>query len=210
MSLTVKCYPYGPLQENTYLITDDATGYKAVIDPGYFGTDVMNDINDDQDLKYILLTHGHHDHFAAAQDYINKYPDAEFAAPAGEIYLMYGSRDNQMMSMMAGDGRGRCPEAHLLLKEGDTVTLGETVLRVIETPGHTEGGICFVTDNEVFTGDTLFRLSVGNTSFETGDWPTMVRSIENKLYTLDEELTVWPGHGPGSSIGFEKRANPFV
>lgn len=210
MSLTVKCFPDGPLGENTYLITDDATGCKAVVDPGYFGVDVISEIGDRSSLKYILLTHGHHDHFAAAQDYMDQFPEAVFAAPAGETYLMYGSRDNLMMSRMAGDSRGRCPEAALMLKEGDTVTLGETVLRVIETPGHTEGGICFVTDKEVFTGDTLFRLSVGNTSFETGDWPTMVRSIETKLYTLSDDLVVWPGHGPATSIGYEKRANPFV
>ena len=121
---------------------------------------------------------------------------------------MYGSRENMTQTRSAG--RRRCPEAKLFLKEGDTITLGESVLTVIETPGHTEGGICFVTETDVFTGDTLFRLSVGNTSFETGDWPTMVRSIETKLYTLSDELTVWPGHGPASTIGFEKRANPFV
>lgn len=210
MSLKVKCFPAGPLGENTYVITDTETGSKAVVDPGYIGSDARTEIGSADQLKYILLTHGHHDHFAAAQDYINEYPQAVFAAPAGETYLMYGSRDNQMMSMMAGDGRGRCPQAAVLLKEGDEIALGGTVLKVIETPGHTEGGICFVSDRDVFTGDTLFRLSVGNTSFETGDWPTMVRSIENKLYTLDEDLTVWPGHGPETTIGYEKRANPFV
>ena len=112
--------------------------------------------------------------------------------------------------MALSNGGGTCPEAQVLLREGDTITLGETVLRVIETPGHTEGGICFVTDNEVFTGDTLFRLSVGNTSLETGDWKTMEESIRNKLYTLDEELVVYPGHGPATKIGYEKRSNPFV
>ena len=70
--------------------------------------------------------------------------------------------------------------------------------------------MCFATDHEVFSGDTLFRLSVGNTSFETGDWNTMVRSIQNKLYTLDDDTIVYPGHGPATTIGYEKRANPFV
>ena len=75
---------------------------------------------------------------------------------------------------------------------------------------HTEGGICYLTDNIVFTGDTLFRLSVGNTSLETGDWPTMVKSIQEKLYTLDDDTIVYPGHGPATQIGYEKRSNPFV
>ena len=208
MSLDVKCFPMGPLQENTYVITDKATGFKAVVDPGYFGPDIRMEIQDDAYLKYILLTHGHYDHFAAVWEYLNEYTSVVFAAPAGDTYLMYKSRDNRMLAM--GKGGSVCPEADKLLREGDIVTLGETDLRVIETPGHTEGGICFVTDTEVFTGDTLFRLSVGNTAFETGDWPTMVRSIKERLYTLDDDLIVYPGHGPATQIGYEKRSNPFV
>ena len=116
----------------------------------------------------------------------------------------------QRLQMAISHGGATCPEAQLLLSEGDTVILGETVFRVIETPGHTEGGICYLTDNIVFTGDTLFRLSVGNTSLETGDWPTMVKSIQEKLYTLDDDTIVYPGHGPATQIGYEKRSNPFV
>lgn len=205
MSLTIKIYPLGPLQENTYLIADEASGQQAVIDPGYIGPDLESQISD---LRFILLTHGHFDHYAAATEFMHRYPDAVFEAPAAETYLLHGGRDNKWMAL--SNGGGTCPEAQVLLREGDTITLGETVLRVIETPGHTEGGICFVTDNEVFTGDTLFRLSVGNTSLETGDWKTMEESIRNKLYTLDEELVVYPGHGPATKIGYEKRSNPFV
>ena len=209
MSITVKYYPCGPLSENTYLITDDATGLKAVIDPGYYGTDISKEISDPSVLKYILLTHGHYDHFAAARQYLEIYTEAVFAAPAAEARLLHGGRDNKWMALNDGT-TGICPEAGLLLSEGDTVTLGETVLRVIETPGHTEGGICFASDREVFTGDTLFRLSVGNSSLETGDWDTLVHSIREKLYKLDEDMIVYPGHGPATTIGYEKRANPFV
>ena len=205
MSLDIKCFPMGPLQENTYLITDTATGQQAVIDPGYCGPQITSEI---KDLRYILLTHGHYDHYAAADRYITQYPDAVFTAPAGESYLLHGGRDNKWMAL--SDGGGMCPEAHKLVKEGDVINLGETILRVLDTPGHTEGGICYVTDNEVFTGDTLFRLSVGNTSLETGSWPTMVDSIKSKLYTLDDAMTVYPGHGPATQIGYEKRSNPFV
>ena len=208
MSLTVKCFAAGPLGENTYVITDDATGFKAVVDPGYFGMDVRMEIQNNAYLKYILLTHGHYDHYAAVQEYLDEYISAVFVAPAGEHYLMYESREHLMMSGGLS-GRG-CPQAKRFVREGDTIELGETTIRVIETPGHTEGGICFATDHEVFSGDTLFRLSVGNTSFETGDWGTMVNSIQNKLYTLNDDTIVYPGHGPATTIGYEKRANPFV
>ena len=205
MSLDVKYYPLGPLGENTYLVTDTQTGQQAIIDPGYYGPEVASEITD---LRYVLLTHGHYDHYASAGIYLETYPGVTFAAPSGETYLLHGGRDNKWMAI--SHGGATCPEAQLLLSEGDTVILGETVFRVIETPGHTEGGICYLTDNIVFTGDTLFRLSVGNTSLETGDWPTMVKSIQEKLYTLDDDTIVYPGHGPATQIGYEKRSNPFV
>lgn len=208
MGLIVKIFPRGPLSENTYVLTDEKTGRTAVLDPGYYGEDVLSAIQDVTHLSYILLTHGHYDHFAAAEKYMEMYPSAIFAAPDKENYLLHGGRDNKWMAL--GKGTGVCPEAGMLLKEGDTVTLGETVLRVIETPGHTEGGICFVTDKEVFTGDTLFRLSVGNTALETGDRDMLERSIQDKLYALDDDLIVWPGHGAATTIGYEKKANPFV
>lgn len=208
MSLRVKCFPFGVQAENTYVITDEASGLKAVIDPGYYGEDVKAEIGDSANLRYILLTHGHFDHFAAVRDYKDVYAAAVFAAPAGETYLLHGGRDNKWLAL--GRGSGVCPEADLFLKEGDAIQLGEIVLSVIETPGHTEGGICFVTDTSVFTGDTLFRASVGNTSLETGDKSAMIESIQSKLYTLCDDLTVYPGHGSATTIGEEKRSNPYV
>ena len=197
MSLDIKCYPKGIYGENTYLITDEATGSKAIIDPGYFDFEVRMDIQNNAYLKYMLLTHGHHDHFIAAKQYLEEYTAVRFAGPEKDLKLMTS-------------GIYRCPEPSILLKEGDVITLGETELRVIETPGHTAGGICFATDREIFTGDTLFRLSVGRTDLPTGDWFTLLHSINDKLYTLPEEMIVYPGHGEPTTIGYEKRANPFV
>jgi len=197
MSLDIKCYPKGIYGENTYLITDDATGFKAIIDPGYYDFEVRMDIQNNAYLKHMLLTHGHHDHYSAAEQYLEEYTSVRFSGPEKDLKLMTG-------------GFHRCPEPAVLLKEGDVITLGETELRVIETPGHTAGGICFATDREIFTGDTLFRLSVGRTDLPTGDWATLVRSISEKLYTLPEDMIVYPGHGGPTTIGFEKRANPFV
>ncbi|MBR0399323.1 MAG: MBL fold metallo-hydrolase [Mogibacterium sp.] len=208
MSITVKCFPCGPEAENTYLITDDVTGLQAVIDPGYYGEDIRSLIQDGNSLRYILLTHGHYDHFAAAEEYRNEFRDAVFAVPANEEYLLHGGRDNKWMAL--GRGTGICPESDIKLSEGDSITLGETVINVIETPGHTEGSICFCTDKELFSGDTLFRQAVGNPRLETGDRTALEDSIRGRLYSLDEELTVWPGHGPATTIGFEKKNNPVV
>lgn len=208
MSITVKCYPYGPLGENTYLIVDDQTDKCAVIDPGYFGDIIISEIEKCSSLDFILLTHGHYDHFAACTDYLNDYPDVVFAAPAGDTELMYHGTDNKWFAN--GSSRSVCPEASLLVGEDDIIRLGETEIRIIGTPGHTSGGITFYADNIAFTGDTLFRLSVGVTNYKTGNRKTMVRTIQNRLYALPDDTIVYPGHGPATTIGFEKKNNPFV
>jgi glyoxylase-like metal-dependent hydrolase (beta-lactamase superfamily II) len=112
--------------------------------------------------------------------------------------------------MALGKGSSVCPEADLLLKEGDTIVIGETVINVMETPGHTEGSLCFYTDREVFSGDTLFNAGIGNTRLQTGNKSDLTDSIRNKLYSLDDDVVVRPGHGTSTTIGAEKRSNPFV
>ena len=195
MSLDIKCYPMGMYYENTYLITDEATNFKAIIDPGYFGTDVRMDIESNAYLKYVFLTHAHHDHYDAAKAYLDEYTGARFAAPSKDMPLLE---------------KADCPNPSLLLKDGDEIELGETVLKVISTPGHTAGGICLLTDKVLFSGDTLFKLSVGRSDLETGNWEQLVESINTRLYTLDEDIVVYPGHGATTTIGYEKKANPFV
>lgn len=195
MGLDIKCYPMGMYSENTYLITDEATNFKAIIDPGYFGTEVRMDIESNAYLKYVFLTHAHHDHYDAAKAYLEEYTGARFAAPSKDMPLLE---------------KAVCPNPSLLLNDGDEIELGETVLKVISTPGHTGGGICLLADNVLFSGDTLFKLSVGRTDLETGNWDQLVDSIKNRLYTLDEDTVVYPGHGSSTTIGYEKKANPFV
>lgn len=208
MSLIIKVYPLGPLQENTYLLIDEATGEKAVIDPGYFGELSVSEIGDESSLKYLMLTHGHFDHFYAANKYLDKYQGAKFIIPEKDKLL--AEKDWSMDLISDGYENPVCPKADIYVNGGDKLELGESSLEFIETPGHTAGGCCILSDGVIFTGDTLFRLSVGNTSFETGNWDDLIDSIKNKLYVLDDEITVYPGHGPYTNIGYEKRANPFV
>ncbi len=208
MSIIVKKYPKGPLAENTYLITDEATGYKAIVDPGYIGKDIIAEIGEKSNLKYIFLTHGHYDHFYSAGEFLKEFPEAKFVAPKKDMYLM--SKDWNKDVLAFGNSTPQCPEADIYVVEGDVVTLGDSDFEFIETPGHTEGGICIKSGDILFSGDTLFKLSVGNSSFETGNWDALLDSIKNKLYVLDENTTVYPGHGLPTTIAFEKKANPFV
>lgn len=208
MSLQVKVYPYGPLEENTYLVTDEDSGYKAIIDPGYYGEDVANDIGDINTLKYIFLTHGHFDHVYAAEEYVREYPMAKLVAPTNEKYLIH--KDWTQDRMTLGMGMHNCPEPDIYIADNEILILGSSDFKFIDTPGHTEGGMCILSGDKLFSGDTLFRLSVGNTSLETGDWFDLCNSIRNKLFTLNEDVMVYPGHGMTTTIGYEKRANPFV
>lgn len=208
MGLIVKKYPKGPLEENTYLIKDEATGYMAVVDPGYFGEEIIKDIAHDDKLGFVILTHAHFDHFYSAEKYLKNYPRCVLVAPKKEEYLM--SKDWSTDELASGFHKPYCPQPDYLVEDGDNIELGETALSIIETPGHTEGSICILSDGKLFSGDTLFRFSVGNTSFETGNWDDLASSIEDKLYKLDDDIVVYPGHGPETTIGEEKTGNPFV
>lgn len=194
MALQINIYPKGPLDENTYLITDENTN-KVLIDPGYIGDDILETIGEKSSLKYIILTHAHFDHFNSLKEYLLKFPEAKFLASKNEKNLI---------------AKYNCDIPNLFVDESSIIDFENRKLQFIETPGHTEGGICVLLDEFLFSGDTLFKHSIGNTSFETGDFNQLIDSISNKLFLLPEETVVFPGHGEKTSIGEEKRMNPFV
>lgn len=208
MSIEVLTYESPLLGENTYLVRDISTGRVAIIDPGTINEEIISQIGNKENLKYVILTHAHYDHFFAGQDYVSMFPNAKFVGPAGETYLM--SKDCSNVYVGRNITCPDCPKCDVLVTEDDKLNLGETIIHFINTPGHTEGGMCVLIDDKLFSGDTLFRLSVGNTSFETGNFEQLANSIREKLYILEDNITVYPGHGPTTTIGYEKKANPFV
>ncbi|MDD5823644.1 MAG: MBL fold metallo-hydrolase [Firmicutes bacterium] len=206
MSIKIYVFPKGPLTENTYLVVDEASGDKAVIDPGYFGSDIAELIGDKESLKYILLTHAHGDHIFALQDYKDEYPDAEVTVGADD--KMHLITDSLNGSTQMGK-KVECT-ANILVQDGDKLVLGESEISCIHTPGHTPGGVCYLFDKTMFSGDTLFFASVGATHFPGGSWEDLQKSIKEKLYTLPDDVKVHPGHGQPTSIGFERSNNPYV
>lgn len=208
MAIDIKKYELGPLEENTYLLTDLDTSHQAVIDPGYYGKSILSDINNIDSVKYVILTHGHFDHYYCANQYLDQFPNAKLIAPLKDKYLISQGSNTEFSSM--GYRHPACPPVDEYVTEDNEINLGNSIIKFIETPGHTEGGMCILVDNSLFSGDTLFRLSVGNTSFETGSFETLINSIKNKLYTLNDDVVVYPGHGINTTIGYEKRGNPFV
>lgn len=198
--MKIKRIPVGAYEANCYILMDEDTKESAVIDPGGDADDLIKAIKDmNAKVKYILLTHGHADHTGAVVQLKN-----DFNSP---VYI--NEQDYQLIKngeFMYGDIAGNVDK---YISEGDTFNLGSIQIRCILTPGHTPGGVCFLVDDMVFTGDTLFAGSIGRTDLAGGDFDIIIKSIKEKLMKLPDNITVFPGHGSESSIGREKMHNPF-
>jgi len=201
--MRVRRLTLGPLDTNCWLVDDGAGGPVLVIDPAEEADAILAAL-DGADVAAVVLTHGHFDHLAAARAVI----DAT-AAP-----LLVHETDAPHITTPHGTGGAlfgfdaSAPEADRLLAEDDIVEAGGVRLRVLHTPGHTPGCICLEGDGHLFSGDTLFAGSVGRTDFPGGDMTAMRRSI-GRLASLADEIRVHPGHGPETTIGRERRVNPF-
>lgn len=204
--MLIKEITVGPLQANCFIIGDEVTGDAVVIDPGD-EPDLIMDIIDGNGLKisYIVCTHGHFDHVGAVSDIKGK-TGAKVVIHKDEIEIYHAARD---MAAFWGYEVERLPEPDMLVDDGDRIRIGNMTFTIIHTPGHSPGGICLYGEGIVVTGDTLFAGSVGRTDFYGGDM-NKLRDSFNRLMSLPEETKVLPGHGPHSTIGIEKRDNPFA
>lgn len=201
----LKRIPTGMFGSNCYILGDDGEG--AVIDPGVDTGEIMRVVDEaGLAVKYIILTHAHIDHICSV-DELRDRTGAKVLVHEADAPSLPDSRLNGSAMFSS---RRAFREADVLLKDGDSVNLGGLKLQIIHTPGHTPGGICIKVENIVFTGDTLFRMSIGRTDLGNGDHDTLIRSITGKLFNLEDDTVVYPGHGPSSTIGYEKMRNPFV
>ncbi|CAK8718076.1 Glyoxylase, beta-lactamase superfamily II [Candidatus Electrothrix laxa] len=192
-----------------YIVSCEKTGKAAVIDPGGDEKKILAACKEhDLDVVYIINTHGHPDHVccngpiqqATGAQIIMHRSDAEFfsTADAKSYFSMLGLPES--------------PPADILVEDGEKITIGEEILTVIHTPGHSPGGVCLHNKKDCFTGDTLFVGGVGRTDFPGGSMPELSLSIRERLLTLPSETVVWPGHGYGgfqSTIGDEAEGNPY-
>lgn len=205
--INIKVYNRNMLQENTFVVTDEATQTIAVIDPGCYPDKMKAYLSEVGNVAYIILTHGHSDHIACVSELKKDYPDAVIIANFDEKTLLNISRFNGSLDLFA---RPIEVEADKYVIDGETCILGETELTFISTPGHSPGGMCILTDGILFSGDTLFQRSIGRTDLYGGSYETLIQSIKEKLLVLPDDTKVLPGHGPSTTIAIEKRINPFV
>jgi glyoxylase-like metal-dependent hydrolase (beta-lactamase superfamily II) len=197
----------GPLQVNCFIIADEKTKEAVVIDPGDDAGDILKLIKEkDLKVRYIVNTHGHFDHIGANKA-VKEATGAEILIHEADAPLMaHAAQQSSAFGMRAVSS----PPADRFVKHGDVVTAGEITLKVVHTPGHSQGGICLLEQGVAFTGDSLFAGSIGRTDLMGGDLMTLITSIKEHLMTLPDETVVLSGHGPQSTIGEERRENPFL
>ena len=200
--MIIKTFVAGFLENNMYLILDETSKKGVLID----ATECLPEILEaakEYDIEYIMLTHGHFDHIMGLND-LKKALNAK--AVINQKDLIVSDNVNEVTRLF-NQPNINPPSYEKFIDDNDIITAGNLKFKVIATPGHTEGGVCYLIDDKLFSGDTLFRGSVGRTDLFGGNFKKLSDSIKNKLFKLDDKIKVYPGHGPETTIRQEKISN---
>lgn len=204
--MNLKIIDKGMFESNCYVLWDNKEG--VVIDPGADKDRILNVLDKNSiSLKYIILTHAHIDHMCSL-DIIREKKNGHVVvhqddAPALSDPLFNGS------SFFSGEKR-TFNKPEVKVSGGETLEAGNMDMKIIHTPGHSPGCICIQAENCVFTGDTLFKGSIGRTDLGNGSFEDIINSIKSKLMVMDDDMIVYPGHGPSTTIGYERMYNPYI
>jgi len=209
--LQIKRLSHNHFQVNTYIIYDQ-TKEAVIIDAGCHSQSGIDEIKnfistENLKIKYLLITHGHIDHIIGIQSLKEIY-QVECLAHADDLNLIKSAPAHALMFEFEMD---KAPVIDKTFKDGDIIIFGNSCIEVIHTPGHSKGGVCFFLREPkiLISGDTLFQGSIGRTDFE-GSYPALINSITNKILPLGDDVVVYPGHGDSTSVGYEKKHNPFL
>ncbi len=206
--MIIKLINTGSYQVNTYLVYDEINKKAFIVDPGGYSKLISEIIKEENlELNYIILTHGHGDHIGGVEKFIQEFPSTKLVASKEEADLLLDPNKN-MSKAVTGENISLKPD--IFVVDGDKIECGELELVILSTPGHTKGGIVIYVEDVLFSGDTIFANSIGRTDFPGGSFDEIANSIKNKIYTLPEETKILPGHMEESTVGNEKKYNPFV
>lgn len=205
--MEIKTLLVGMIETNCYLVYDRAAGDGVIIDPGdESGRIAAEIVRSGFTPKAILLTHGHGDHIGAVPELVSRLKLPIYAG-RGEESMLASPEEN--LSAQIGLPVS-CPPCERLLTDGETLRVGSLTFTVIATPGHSPGGVCYLSGKTLFCGDTLFCGSIGRTDFPGCSHKRLIASITRKLLALPDDIVCYPGHGPTTTIGDERRDNPFL
>lgn len=205
--MIIKQYTLGPISANNYLVVDENSKEAVLIDCSEMNSELLNDIKElGAKVKYILLTHGHFDHVLGVNE-VKKALKAKVLINKDDVTQM-----DMTKSIMATFGLDveENPSYDDFIDESSDISIGETKIKIIPTPGHTAGGVCYLIDGKLFTGDTLFKDYVGRTDLPGGNLEKLKNSIRNVLFKLDDSTEVYPGHNETTTIGYEKKYNEIL
>lgn len=201
----------GPFETNAYIIIDNTTKQCAIVDPGYDADKAWGTYIEERGLtlQSILLTHGHIDHVVGVEALHRAYPDAEILIHEDDVPQL-ASNLNVAVAKNYGLPEYVPVEPTGFLKEGETVKVGETEFEVLFTPGHSPGHVVLLNGNQLIGGDVIFQGSIGRTDLPGAHYATLANSIVEKIMVLPDDTTIYPGHGPATTVGSERQINPFV
>ena len=204
--MTVETMVLGPVSANTYIVTDDVSVETAIVDCGECTPELLDRLNG-KNVKYILLTHGHADHILGVYDLKQAFPEAKIVIHKKDADCL----TNEMMSIAfsIAPHTQKNIEPDITVGEGDVISLGSLDFNVMHTPGHSEGSVCYLIDDLIFSGDTLFFGSVGRTDFEYGNYDDIIKSVK-RLAALEGNRKVFPGHGMLTTLERERKNNVYI
>lgn len=206
--LKIEKFTLGPLQTNAYLLQGEDEHRAVIIDPGMNPASLIRKIQG-LEIEAILLTHAHFDHIGGVDEIRKAANCPVYLHPLESEWLTTPKLNGSLMWPEVGGPISTDP-AEYDLAEGQVLKLIGHEFKVTHTPGHSPGSVSFLCGNDLFSGDVLFRSSVGRTDLPGGREADLYYSIRSKLFTLNDEVKVYPGHGPGTTIGFERLHNPYI
>lgn len=209
--MIIKKFTLGPIENNNYLLIEDGVnGNKeaVLIDCTQESAEIENALKESgAKLKYILLTHGHFDHVLGVNAFKAKYPECKVLAHEDDKLLLASIKE---FAVQFGLPKAEVQQIDEYIQDGDIIEFADKEIKVIHTPGHTRGCVCYLICDDLFSGDTLFYESVGRTDLPGGNYEQIKSSIKEKLFVLDDNIKVYPGHGWETTIGHEKVNNQFM
>lgn len=208
--MLIKTIQLGPNEANCYIIIDKKSGRVAVIDPGGYENRLTTQLKNPaiKRLELILLTHGHYDHLLGAYD-LKQTSGAKIAIHKNDALCL--EDDSKSLAFHIGNNVQKCVRPDISFEDGVDFLIGETLLTVMHTPGHSRGSVCFISEKHktIFSGDTLFKHNVGRTDLPGGKMTELMASM-NKLSSLEGNYTIYPGHGPATTLDEERKKNPYM